>query len=89
MHGETVKLCFLLPHTVPLRFSEFTKPDIALWLVQRLYVTRFVVWKYYSIKRISIDCELDVAQKSFNGFVLDSSNIAWNDGTKEFGSKPP
>ena len=36
-----------------------------------------------------MDCELDFAQKSFNVFVLDSSDIVWNDGMKEFGSKPP
>jgi hypothetical protein len=27
-----------------------------------------------------MDCELDFAQKSYNVFVLDSSDIAWNDG---------
>jgi hypothetical protein len=72
-----------------LRFSDFTKPYITLWFVQWLYAMQFVVWKYYSIKRISVDCELDFAQTSFNFFVLDSSDLALNDGMKEFGNKPP
>jgi len=36
-----------------------------------------------------MDCELDFTQTSFNVFVLDSSDRAWKDGMKEFGSKPP
>jgi hypothetical protein len=32
--------------------------------------------------------ELDFAQKPFTVFVLDSNDIALNDGMKEFGSRP-
>lgn len=71
-----------------LRFSEFTKPDIALWFIQRLYVTHFVVLEYYSVKRISMDYELDFAHKSIHVFVLHSGDVTLSVGVKEFDSKP-
>jgi len=42
----------------------------------------FVVLEYCSVKRISMDYELDFAQKSINVFVLHSSDITLNAGMK-------